>query len=207
MTAVNLRIYRLLKRQHPSERICKHGEGGGLVEWSWEDRKGTYSGWSRSSAGSWWTCCRDGAPRAPVLSLGSSILCSGCSIPSLKRGSGWDSVPPRPHSHTSYAAREYSQKRTTGAHAGTHGPCGCRHAASSCKHGGAERRETALKSYEKWQIRTQGGPGNIWHLLYSADQKSNWGTGPRLWTLVSLAQYENIMRENSLHGVRRREHD
>lgn len=28
VTAVNLRIYRLLKRQHPSERICKHGEGG-----------------------------------------------------------------------------------------------------------------------------------------------------------------------------------
>lgn len=73
--------------------------GGGVFK-----KKSTYSDWSRSSAGSWWTCCTDGAPRAPVLSPGSSILCSGCSNPSLKTGSGWDSVPQRPHSHTSYEA-------------------------------------------------------------------------------------------------------
>lgn len=72
------------------------------MKWTWGD---TYSGWSRSSAGSWWTCCRDGVHPAPVLlSPGSNILCSGCSNPSLKTGSGWDSVPQRPHSHTSYEA-------------------------------------------------------------------------------------------------------
>lgn len=166
------------------------------------EEKDTYSDWSRSSAGFLWTCCRDGALRAPVLSLGSGILCSGCSNPSLKTGSGWDSVPQRPHSHTSYGAGRQQgiiiKKRTIVAHAGTHDPCGFQLATSRGRNWGCQTGGNCIKIEGKVINPDTTGTFGIFlwlcsPLFESKPNKKSRGVNQCLCSLIGCAQFKNII--------------